>query len=289
MSTSAALSFSPDEIRFIADFLAGAADEFSEQSCDELCVPASQANLQALVPVIAWKIEEYGAEWTGATTPQAYLDSLTTASGELVLPHEWVAAFFSSQYSEALPAEINAAEIMIVGEVLDARAEMHEIWADDDPDTETEPFTLPPTDANKTFMAAVCAYRGRKARSQKIMDATRPISVRIEWVMRYLAYRCKSLAAGGDAVRIAATDAAPAVNSAGMPVLVRLGIAPRFPDVKNTSRVTRLISRIGRRTIFLFSPRMRNRVPVSNIRNMCTKRATCTETGMHCITSNNAP
>lgn len=233
LEQSAAQTLSRPELAYIADFLDGAVDEFSEMSCDEYAVPATPANLAALSPVIAWKIAAFGDQWNDAKTPAAYFATFTTRHGDYIVPHEWAAAFFASRYRGATLDAIPAAEALIVAGVLEASAEMHAQWLEDDPDTEIEAFTLPPTDAAKAFMAALLVYLGKKARAKKVLDATEPISVPDHWAMRYLAHRCKQAAIAGDSVQIAAVEVPPSASDAhSVPHIERADVAPRFPDVK---------------------------------------------------------
>jgi hypothetical protein len=220
MTNSAEHRLRDVEISFIADFLDCAASDFSDRSCNDFSVPGSAASLKVLLPVVAHRIRESGAEWDATKDPESWLENGKSAGGEYVVPDEWIAAFLSAKYKSAPPGAISAAEALIVADLLDEVAELHEEWAEQEADT--DPFTLPPGDEYKAFMAA-----------KKIMETAAPMNVPDHWAMRYLAHRCRSLAADAETVPIESSGRPSQATSAdGIPAIDRPGIAPRFPDVK---------------------------------------------------------
>lgn len=233
MDTKAESTLFYSEIKFIADFLACAASDFSEQSCNDFSVPCSHVNLKALTPIIAYQIQEFGEKWEGDRNPEAYLENGKSDKGHYVISNEWAAEFYSSKYKNAPPDSISSAEAFIVAGLLESIAELHEEWAEQDSDIETASFTLPPTDENKTFVAAVLEYQGKRAKSKKNLESTLPISMPDYWVMKYLAHRCKTLGTCTDIIHIVSPGhTAQALTEQGIPVIHCLGVAPRFPDVK---------------------------------------------------------
>lgn len=224
MAQAASGVLSRQELGYIADLLATGANEFSEQSCDEFIVEATPAARQALAPVIAAQVADYGDEWTGPREPLAYLDYIKSRHG-YVIPHAWAAAFFAEKLGDKQLVAIANAEAAVVAALLDAIAEMHEIWAENDPEEGVDCFALPPSLANDAFMAAVRAHAGKAARTLP------PLEVPDAMVMRYLAHRLTALAATGAALAVENEPAVTALNEQGIPLIERPGIAPRFPTV----------------------------------------------------------
>ncbi|WP_167758596.1 hypothetical protein [Zemynaea arenosa] len=191
MTQAARATLSASDLALLADALACAAADFTDQSCNDFSVARSPENRAALEPVVAAQMAELGAQWTGAKNPANWLEGSSTRPDTYVIPDEWAAAFFAEKYASTPPATISAAEGLIVADLLDRLAELHAEWAEQDPATEPHPH----------------AHR--------------------------LAQRCRTLAAASEVVHLdAAVRAETQVSAAGIPLIERPGIAPRFPDLK---------------------------------------------------------
>lgn len=234
---------SPLELALIADSLANAAGEFADRSCNDFSFPAT-AEHRAIGEAIARHREP--AQWDADNTLAAFLSTMVTQKGRVVVPDYWAADYLADhckRLASATPTgKLSAAELGLIEELLESSADDHEGWYDDD--SADLDITLSPSAEHRSLMGAAVehqAAQGWKAQLAELEQATGPISLPDFQLMRYLAARCKAHAAVADVVSAVGAPSAPAVTPAqdaatrpagAVPVIERAGIAPRFPQIK---------------------------------------------------------
>jgi hypothetical protein len=180
------MRLSSAELRIIGDFLADAAGEFSDHSCNDFAAPAIPENRALFIAVAKWQ----AAQPDGDRDPQRIAD-IEHAEGETVVSFDnWVMGYFAQRChtlasDPSSSSELSRAELALLASVLNLMVEYREIDRDDH--DITVDYTLSATDENKRFLSAVAAHEGATARVQQAGDE---ISVPDYWVMRYFEGRC---------------------------------------------------------------------------------------------------
>jgi len=187
------------ELRNIGEFLADAADEFADHSCNDFSCAPTPENKAVFTNIIEWQA---GEDW-GDPDP-TYLDSLEKAyaeNEEIVSFDNWVMGYFA-QRLKALAQDasgspgLSAAELRMMAALLDLVIEFREMDRDDH--DITVDYTLSATDENKLFLASVIRHEGLADSERMVADVRQSddeIAVPDYWIMRYFSDRCKKLAA----------------------------------------------------------------------------------------------
>ena len=208
------------ERTIIGDFLASAAGDFSDQSCLELGLPATDDYKEIVVAI------------DSHSEPDEPSDPLVTdESGTQVFTFLDIASAYFADIVRTKP--LNAAALDVVGTLLHEFADLHLQWHEDSQDQEANECTLPANDESRALLSAVAQHRFAKrvpAAVKKMIADPSQFAMPDFWIAQYLSVRCKELS------KLPA-DVLPAFPLSG-PVdlarsIERLGVAPRFPKVPN--------------------------------------------------------
>jgi hypothetical protein len=232
-----AAALSPTELKLIADLLATATGEFSEQSCNDYTLALTDEHRSIAVAIIEHQAQ---VSWDIDDSPESCIEQVRAGDGPIqTLLNYWVSGYLSHR-CQTSSYRLSATELKLAAEQLEWAADLHQEWSDGDPDAFG--YTLEATTDNKALLAAVIEHHGAKgwkAQAKKINAAKDEITTPDYWIARYLAERCKQLestapaneaASGDEAAAKAASTRAPTFNP--IPTIERMGIAARFPRIK---------------------------------------------------------
>jgi len=190
--------FSQTDLDRMGRFLADAAGEFSQHSCNDFTCMATAENKALFTKIIHWQAEQDGED----ADPQLldYVAKVQSEHEKIFTYDNWAMGYFA-QRCEVLSKtpsgapELSPAELNLITELFDVMVDFREIDRDDH--GITVDYTLTPTDDNKRFIAKVIKHEGAAdwgAAVDGIMNSDEEISVLDIAIMRYYADRCKELA-----------------------------------------------------------------------------------------------
>jgi predicted DNA-binding WGR domain protein len=216
------------EIWSMRELLEDAAGEYSEHSCNDYTVPATEDNRQIIAAAI-----EFGYRDSEEPSEDRLEAKADPANGTIFIWDHWLMSYLAHRCRTVY----SAAELGLMSDLFDYLAENDYHFYDDGEGDEE--FTLSPTAENKAFLAAAIKHGSRpgwEAKVKEVENAQEGVAAYSVDVLRWLAVRCR--AARG---RLSRTVERPQTRTteektraAGVvPSAQRAGVYERFPKVKN--------------------------------------------------------
>jgi len=181
----------------VAAFLADAADEFSQHSCNDFTFGATAENKAILTWILKWRAEQVGEDSDSELLET--VDCTQPEHGQLCFYDNWVMSYFSERcamLAKNAPGapDLSPAELNLIADLFDRMIAWREI-AKRDHDV-TVKYTVSATDYNKRFIAKVIKHGAETGWEQKatdILNSEEEVAVIDILIMRYYSDRCKAL------------------------------------------------------------------------------------------------
>lgn len=224
--------FSPDEFTFMKDFFDSGVDILRDSSCNDFTSEYTPDKAKVIFAVASHMVKDQGMPDIDEWRQKCRLNEKT-----LFMFDYATAAYFASRFADTALKSISPAEALVAADLLDHMADSYKNWGEGRED-DLYKMNLAATPANKGFMQAALdlAVKENGVSVGPIKSAEDTISLQSHIALRYLALRCRELAAAGHEIIIeSAKERAPLVKD-GISYIAPLGVAPRFPPIKKYAK-----------------------------------------------------